>query len=161
MAGADYKFDWPRFLEERKHGLPVSDADKRNFQLFNVVQALSMDPNMRRVAHDLNEISFSHLPRDIQAIAMQGLNKVRMDIRWSRAKTATIREKNERIEHAMKATGLSHNDIVASAKYGLIDFDALEDRYIRLYEPEKLLEKYGKKTRRTNRKEHAAGIKNG
>lgn len=151
-------FDPFRFLEERRRGLPVTELDKDEFQLYNVVQAISMDPKMRRVAHELNEISFSHLPRDIQAMAIQGLNRVNVDIRWSRAKTSAIQEKKERIEHAMRVTGMSHNDVVHTMRYGLLDMDAIEERYVRIYEPEKILELYGKKKGKTNRKVHAAKV---
>ena len=151
-------FDWPRFLEDRRRGLPVSDLDKYEFQLYNVVQAVSMDPNMRKVAHEFNEISFSHLPRDIQAMAMQGLNLVRMDTRWCRAKTSAINEKKEQIDHIMKVTGLSSNDVIHTMRYGLFDLDKIEERYVRIYEPEKLIELYGKKKRQTHRKVHAAKV---
>ena len=158
---AAYKFDPFEFMKDRARGLPVTDDDKRNFQLYNVVQAVSMDPNMRKVAHELNEISFSHLPRDIQAITMQGVNRVRMDSRWCRAKTEAIREKAEQVERIMKVTGLSHNDVVATMKYGkLLDIDKIEEKYIRVFEPEKLLELYGgtKKKRGGAKKVHAAKL---
>lgn len=157
---AEYKFDPFAFMNARAKGLPVTDDDKRNFQLFNVVQSVSMDPNMRRVAHELNELTFSHLPRDIQAITMQGLNRVHMNNRWCRAKTEALREKTEQIERIMKVTGLSHNDVVATMKYGkLLDIEKIEEKYIRIYEPAKLLEMYGgKKKRGSTKKEHAAKV---
>lgn len=151
-------FDPFRFLEERKHGLPVSELDKDEFQLYNVVQAISMDQNMRRVAHEFNELSFSHLPRDIQAMAMQGLNRVRMDTRWCRAKGSAIKEKKDQVDHVMKVTGLSHNDVVHTMRYGLFDMDKIEEQYIRVFEPEKLIELYGKAKKSTNRKVHAAKV---
>lgn len=150
-------FDWPRFLEERRQGLPVSELDKNEFQLFNVVQAVSMDPKMRKVAHELNEISFSHLPKDLQAMTMQGLNCVRMDTRWCRVKGSVLKEKKDQIDHIMKVTGLSNNDVVRSLPYGVFDLEKIEEQYIRLYEPEKLLELYGKK-KTNNRKVHAAKV---
>lgn len=151
-------FDPFRFLEERKNGLPVSELDKDEFQMYNVVQAISMDPKLRKVAHELNEISFSHLPRDIQAMALQGLNCVRMDTRWCRPKGSALKEKKEQVEHIMKVTGLSNNDVVRSMRYGVFDLDKIEEQYIRVFEPEKLLELYGKKKRTTNRKVHAAKV---
>ena len=150
-------FDPFRFLEERRQGLPVSELDKDEFQLYNVVQAISMDTNMRKVAHELNELSFSHLPKDIQAMAIQGLNCVRMDTRWCRAKGSTIKEKKDQVDHIMKVTGLSNNDVVRSMRYGVFDLEKIEERYIRVFEPEKLLELYGKK-KTTNRKVHAAKV---
>ena len=151
-------FDPFRFLEERRHGLPVSDLDKDEFQMYNVVQAISMDTSMRKVAHEFNELSFSHLPRDIQAMAMQGLNRVVMDTRWSRAKGAAIKEKKDQVDHIMKVTGLSHNDVVSTLRYGLFDLDKIEEQYIRVFEPEKLIELYGKQKKSTNRKVHAAKV---
>ena len=151
-------FDPFRFLEERKNGLPVSELDKDEFQMYNVVQAISMDPKLRKVAHELNEISFSHLPRDIQAMALQGLNCVRMDTRWCRPKGSALKEKKEQVEHIMKVTGLSNNDVVRSMRYGVLDLDKIEEQYIRVFEPEKLLELYGKKKKTTNRKVHAAKV---
>lgn len=151
-------FDPFRFLEERRNGLPVTELDKDEFQLYNVVQAISMDQKMRKVAHELNELSFSHLPRDIQAMAIQGLNRVHMDTRWCRAKGTAIKEKKEQLDHIMKVTGLSNNDVVHTMRYGLFDLDKIEERYIRVFEPEKLLELYGKKKKATNRKVHAAKV---
>lgn len=151
-------FDWPRFMEDRRNGLPVSELDKDEFQLYNVVQAVSMDPKMRKVAHELNELTFSRLPKDIQALAMQGLNCVRMDTRWSRVKTSAINEKKELVERIMKVTGLSHNDVVRSLPYRVFDLEKIEEKYIRLYEPEKILELYGKKKRASGRKVHAAKV---
>lgn len=150
-------FDPFRFLEERKQGLPVSELDKDEFQLYNVVQAISMDPKMRKVAHEFNELSFSHLPKDIQAMAMQGLNRVRMDTRWCRVKGSVLKEKKDQIDHIMKVTGLSNNDVVRSMPYGVFDLEKIEEQYIRMFEPEKLLELYGKK-KTTNRKVHAAKV---
>ena len=95
-------FDWVRFMEERRNGLPVSEMDKNEFQVYNVVQAISMDQRYRKIAHELNEISFSHLPKDIQAITLQGMNRVPIDIRWSRVKTGSLKEREERIERAMR-----------------------------------------------------------
>lgn len=151
-------FDPFRFLEERRQGLPVSELDKDEFQLYNVVQAISMDTNMRKVAHELNELSFSHLPKDIQAMAIQGLNCVRMDTRWCRAKGSAIKERKDQVDHIMKVTGLSNNDVVRSMRYGVFDLEKIEERYIRVFEPEKLLELYGKKKKPTNRKVHAAKV---
>lgn len=150
-------FDPFLFLEERRQGLPVSELDKDSFQLYNVVQAISMDPKMRKVAHEFNELSFSHLPKDIQAMAMQGLNRVRMDTRWCRAKGSVIKEKKEQVDHIMKVTGLSSNDVLCSMRYGVFDLEKIEEQYIRVFEPEKLLELYGKK-KTTNRKVHAAKV---
>lgn len=150
-------FDPFRFLDERKQGLPVTELDKDEFQLYNVVQAISMDPKMRKVVHEFNELSFSHLPKDIQAMAMQGLNRVRMDTRWCRAKSSVIKEKKEQVDHIMKVTGLSSNDVLRSMRYGVFDLEKIEEQYMRVFEPEKLLELYGKK-KTTNRKVHAAKV---
>ena len=151
-------FDPFRFLEERRNGLPVSDIDKSEFVLFNVVQAISMDQQYRAVAHALNELSFSHLPRDIQAMTLQGINRVRMDTRWCRAKGETLKGRDEKIERAMRVFGMSHHDVVQAMRYNLVDNDAVEEKYYRMYEPAKLLELYGGKKKRATRKEHAAGV---
>ena len=152
-------FDPFRFLDERRQGLPVSELDKAEFLPFNTVQAVSMDPNLRKVAHEFNEISFHHLPKDIQAMAFQGLNRVRMDTRWCNAKTSAMKEKKEQVDHAMAVTRLSHNDVKYAMKYGLLDMDAIEERYLRIYDPGKLIELYTKKA--TNRKVHAAKVNGG
>ena len=151
-------FDPFRFLEERRNGLPVTDIDKSEFVLYNVVQAVSMDQRYRNVAHALNEISFSHLPRDIQAMTLQGINRVRIDTRWSRAKTGSLKDRDDRIERAMRVFGMSHNDVVQAMRYNLVDHDAVEEKYYRMYDPAKLLELYGGKKKRGGRKEHAAGV---
>ena len=143
-------FDPFRFLEERRNCLPVSDMDKVEFQLYNVVQAVSMDPRMRKVTHELNELSFSHLPRDIQAMTMTGLNGVRMDTRWCRAKTSSLQERDSQIDHAMRVLNMPHHDVLEAQRYGLIKTDEVEDAYMRLYEPDKLLAKYSSK--KTGRK---------
>lgn len=154
-------FDWVRFMEERRNGLPVSEMDKNEFQVYNVVQAISMDQRYRKIAHELNEISFSHLPKDIQAITLQGMNRVPVDIRWSRVKTGSLKERDERIERAMRVFNMSHNDVVYAMKYGLIDDAAVEEKYYRLFDPAKLIELYGKKKRAVTRKEHAAKVNGG
>lgn len=137
-------FDPFRFLGDRKAGRPVDDVDRSEFQMYNVVQAISMDPRYRRVARELNRISFSHLPRDMQATALNGLCNVRdIDTTWSRAKTATLQAANEKVDHVMKVFDMSHNSATEAMRYGLINLDAVEERYTRLYEPEKLLELYG------------------
>lgn len=145
-------FDPFRFLEERRHNLPVSDMDKVEFQLYNVVQAISMDPKMRKVAHELNEITFSHLPRDIQAMALTGLNGVYMDTRWCRAKTSSLQERDAQVDHTMKVMRMPHHDVLEAMRYGLVKTDAVEDAYLRLYEPEKLLAKYSTKKPSRRRK---------
>lgn len=146
-------FDPFRFLADRKAGRPVDDVDRAEFQMYNVVQAISMDPRYRRVARELNRISFSHLPRDMQATALNGLCGVRdIDTTWSRAKTATLQASAEKVEHAMKVFGMSHNSVTEALRYGLINTDAVEERYTRLYEPEKLLDMYGGKPKRGKKK---------
>jgi hypothetical protein len=42
-------------------------------------------------------------------------------------------------------------------RYGVFDLEKIEEQYIRVFEPEKLLELYGKK-KTTNRKVHAAKV---
>ena len=147
------------FLKARAKGLPVTETEKTDFAPYIVVQAVSMDPKMRKVAHEFNEISFHHLPRDIQAMAFQGLNRVRMDTRWCNARTSAMKEKKEQVDHAMAVTGLSHNDVKYAMKYGLLDMDDIEERYLRIYDPGKLIELYTKKA--TNRKVHAAKVNGG
>lgn len=143
-------FDPFRFLEERRNCLPVSDMDKVEFQLYNVVQAVSMDTRMRKITHELNEMSFSHLPRDIQAMALTGLNGVRMDTRWCRAKTSSLQERDSQIDHAMRVLKMPHHDVIEAQRYGLIKTEEVEDAYMWLYEPDKLLAKYSSK--KTGRK---------
>lgn len=151
-------FNFFKFLDDRRRGLPVSELDKDEFQLYNVVQALSMDPSLRKITHELNELSFSHLPRDIQAMTFNGLNNVHWSNRWNIAKGEVVRAKKEQIDHIMKVTGLSNNDVVHTLRYGLFDLDAIEEEYARIYEPEKLLALLTKKKKAPTRKVHAAKV---
>jgi hypothetical protein len=58
----------------------------------------------------------------------------------------------------MRVFGMSHNDVVQAMRYNLVDHDAVEEKYYRMYDPAKLLELYGGKKKRGGRKEHAAGV---
>ena len=53
---------------------------------------------------------------------------------------------------------MSHHDVVQAMRYNLVDNDAVDEKYYRMYEPAKLLELYGGKKKRATRKEHAAGV---
>lgn len=138
-------FDPFKFLEERRAGLRVNDVDKDEFVLYNVVQAVSMDYRFSRLTHLVNDISFSHLPKDIQAMAFNSLNNVKIDTRWHRAKSTAIKEKEENIMKAMTIMNTSHSNVESELKYNLLDMDAVTEAYTRRYEPEKLLETKKKK----------------
>lgn len=133
-------FDPFKFLEERRAGMPLSEEDKAEFVLYNVVQGMSMDYRYRRMTHMANDLSFSHLPRDIQAMAMRSLNNATIDTRWHRAKTTAIKDRDEEISKAMVILRMPHSSVVAAMQYNLIDMDAVNEAYTRRYEPQKLLE---------------------
>lgn len=132
-------YDPFRFMDERKEGKQVSEADCNEFQMFNTCRYLSMDPNMRRYVEILNDNQFQKLPKDMQARAFNAFNGVNLNLRWTRAKTATVREKDEFIDHMMKITGMTRNCVKAALRYGFVNKDEIEEAYMRKYEPEKMI----------------------
>ena len=147
------QFDPFRFLECRRNGLPLDEFDKSDFVPYVVVQAVSMDSRYRKDAHMLNDISFSHLPSDIQAMALLSLNNNNdIDTKWSRVKTGSTKDRDEFIDHVMKVYRISHHTAVSVIKYGLVDREKVDERYYRLFEPEKLIELYGSKPKKGRKK---------
>lgn len=132
-------YDPFRFMDERKEGKQVSEADCNEFQMFNTCRYLSMDPNMRRYVEILNDNQFQKLPKDMQARAFNAFNGVNLNLRWTRAKTAAVREKDEFIDHMMKITGMTRNCVKAALRYGFVNKDEIEEAYMRKYEPEKMI----------------------
>lgn len=132
-------YDPFRFMDERKEGKQVSEADCNEFQMFNTCRYLSMDPNMRRYVEILNDNQFQKLPKDMQARAFNAFNGVNLNLRWTRAKTAVVREKDEFIDHMMKITGMTRNCVKAALRYGFVNKDEIEEAYMRKYEPEKMI----------------------
>lgn len=145
-------FDPFKFLENRAANMTVTEAEQNDFVLYNVLQALSMDVHMLDTVSQLNDLSFSKLPRDIQARTFNSINGKRLNTRWCRAKTGTIQEKEDRIDHLMAVTGMSHSCAVNASKYGLVNWEDIEERYLRKFEPEKLVEFLDKQKKKVPRK---------
>ena len=102
-------YDPFRFMDERQAGNLVSEADCTEFQMFNTCRSLSMEPKMRKYVHILNALQFQKLPRDLQARAFNTFNGMQLNLKWIRAKTGQVREKEDFIDHVMKITGMSRN----------------------------------------------------
>lgn len=132
-------FDPFRFVDERQTGQQVSEADCNEFQMFTACRYLSMNPALRRYVEVLNDLQFQKLPKDLQARAFNAFNGANLNLRWTRAKTAVVREKDEFIDHMMKITGMSRNCAKAAIRYGFVDKDEIEEAYMRKYEPEKMI----------------------
>lgn len=132
-------YDPFRFMEERQAGKQVTEADCNEFQMFNTCRYLSMAPNMRKYVHILNDLQFQKLPKDLQARSFNAFNGMNLNLRWTRAKTGAVCEKEEFIDHVMKITGMSRNCVKAAIRYGYVDKDEIEEAYMRKYEPEKMI----------------------
>jgi hypothetical protein len=144
-------YDPFRFMDERKEGKQVTEADCNEFQMFNTCRYLSMDPNMRRYVRVLNDLQFQKLPKDLQARSFNSFNGMNLNLRWTRAKTGAVREKEEFIDHVMKITGMSRNCVKAAIRYGQVDRDEIEEAYMRKYEPEAMIGRMQKEERQIKR----------
>lgn len=153
-------FDPFRFVDERQTGQQVSEADCNEFQMFTACRYLSMNPNLRRYVEILNDLQFQKLPKDLQARAFNAFNGANLNLRWTRAKTVAVREKDEFIEHMMKITGMSRNCVKAAIRYGFANKDEIEEAYMRKYEPEKMIARMQGKERQIKRNiKKAANLK--
>ena len=132
------KYDPFRFMDERQAGKLVSESDCNKFQMFNTCRYLSMNPNMRKCVQILNDLQAQKLPKDLQARAFNAFNGMRLNLRWCRAKTETVREKDEFIEKAMAITGMTKNCVKAALRHGIVNKEWIEEAYMKKYEPEKL-----------------------
>jgi hypothetical protein len=138
-------------MDERKEGKQVTEADCNEFQMYNTCRYLSMDTRMRKYVKVLNDIQFQKLPKDLQARAFNTFNGMDMNLKWTRAKTSAVREKEEFIDHMMKITGMSRNCVKAAIRYGYVDRDEIEEAYMRKYEPEKMIARMQKEERQIKR----------
>jgi hypothetical protein len=132
-------YDPFRFMDDRKAGTQVSEADCNEFQMYNTCRYLSMDTRMRKYVKVFNDIQFQKLPKDLQARAFNTFNGMDLNLRWTRAKTGATRNKEDFIDHMMKITGMSRNCVKAAIRYGYVDKDEIEEAYMRKYEPEKMI----------------------
>ena len=144
-------YDPFRFMDERKEGKQVTEADCNEFQMYNTCRYLSMDTRMRKYVRVLNDLQFQKLPKDLQARAFNTFNGMDMNLKWTRAKTSAVREKEEFIDHMMKITGMSRNCVKAAIRYGYVDRDEIEEAYMRKYEPEKMISRMQKEERQIKR----------
>ncbi len=153
-------YDPFRFMDERQAGNLVSEADCTEFQMFNTCRYLSMEPKMRKYVHILNDLQFQKLPRDLQARAFNTFNGMQLNLKWTRAKTGQVREKEDFIDHVMKITGMSRNCVKAALRYGYVDRDEIEEAYMRRYEPEKMIARMQSEERQIKRNlKKAANLK--
>lgn len=144
-------YDPFRFMDERKEGKQVTEADCNEFQMYNTCRYLSMDTRMRKYVRVLNDLQFQKLPKDLQARAFNTFNGMDMNLKWTRAKTSAVREKEEFIDHMMKITGMSRNCVKAAIRYGYVDRDEIEEAYMRKYEPEQMISRMQKEERQIKR----------
>ena len=144
-------YDPFRFMDERKEGKQVTEADCNEFQMYNTCRYLSMDTRMRKYVRVLNDLQFQKLPKDLQARAFNTFNGMDMNLKWTRAKTGAVREKEEFIDHMMKITGMSRNCVKAAIRYGYVDRDEIEEAYMRKYEPEQMISRMQKEERQIKR----------
>jgi hypothetical protein len=138
-------------MDERKEGKQVTEADCNEFQMYNTCRYLSMDTRMRKYVRVLNDLQFQKLPKDLQARAFNTFNGMDMNLKWTRAKTSAVREKEEFIDHMMKITGMSRNCVKAAIRYGYVDRDEIEEAYMRKYEPEQMISRMQKEERQIKR----------
>lgn len=144
-------YDPFRFMDERKEGKQVTEADCNEFQMYNTCRYLSMDPRMRKYVKVLNDLQFQKLPKDLQARAFNTFNGMDMNLKWTRAKASAVREKEDFIDHMMKITGMSRNCVKAAIRYGYVDRDEIEEAYMRKYEPEQMISRMQKEERQIKR----------
>ena len=144
-------YDPFRFMDERKEGKQVTEADCNEFQMYNTCRYLSMDTRMRKYVRVLNDLQFQKLPKDLQARAFNTFNGMDMNLKWTRAKTSAVREKEEFIDHMIKITGMSRNCVKAAIRYGYVDRDEIEEAYMRKYEPERMISRMQKEERQIKR----------
>lgn len=144
-------YDPFRFMDERKEGKQVTEADCNEFQMYNTCRYLSMDTRMRKYVRVLNDLQFQKLPKDLQARAFNTFNGMDLNLKWTRAKTGAVREKEEFIDHMMKITGMSRNCVKAAIRYGYVDRDEIEEAYMRKYEPEQMISRMQKEERQIKR----------
>lgn len=149
---SSWKFDPFRFMNERQAGNQVTEADCRDFQMFNTCRNLSMDLRTRKYVTVLNDLQAQKLPKDLQARAFNTFNGMNLNLRWCRAKTEAIREKEDFINHMMQVTGMSRNCVKNALRFGFVDKDRIEEVYMRRYEPEKLAERMRSEERQMKRK---------
>lgn len=148
MASKYNPFD---FMAARQRGELVTEEDCNEFQMYNTCRYLSMEPRMRKYVHVLNDLQAQKLPKDLQARAFNTFNGVPLNLRWTRAKTEAVREKEEFIDHAMQITGMSRNCVKAALKNRLMDKDLIEEAYIKKFEPDKLRDRMQSEERQLKR----------
>lgn len=136
------KFDSFKFLNARSVSADITDEDLKTFEPFMTLLALSMSKSGKMIAHRLNTKKFYALPKDVQCMAMTGLDGKKYYGKWAKSKKSydedgdTARDATKAyVEKIMYVCKCSHNDAVHFAKYGLVNREEIEEIYEKISKP--------------------------
>ena len=138
-------FDYFKFMKGRFSSVQPTEEDLKEFNLYMCQMVLSMDKRFLPHLQKINTISFFDLPKNIQCLAFTSFDGVNIDTSWKKAKASTKADRKDTIEKIMKVYNMSRNEADSCIKFKTIDLDELDDLYTRLFEPETIKFRKGKK----------------
>lgn len=147
------KFDIFKFITDRKYSVPLTDLDKDKFDPYMALMIISMYPRDDGIPgskyypyiRGLNSIAFHRLDKTVQAKAYESFNGQNLyRTKWLKPKSKES-EINVDIDKIARLLELSDTEVQMAISSGEIDKDKCLDLYTRLYEPESLVNKRGKK----------------
>ena len=131
------RFDFFKYLDERRRSIPPSEVDIENFDPYMTQMGISMAKGMDGVLDRINTESFFKLTKRQQCLAFTALDGYDFRGAWQKTKKKSVsKTKDEFRDRIVKVFDCTENDANSYIEDGLLDKKVINELYLRAFEPE-------------------------